>query len=282
MLTVWWDGAADGPTNMAADECLAAEAERIGGLAMRLYGWTEPTVSLGGFQPLAALERVSELAGIAVVRRPSGGGAIVHGTDLTYAAAVPKGHRWGGDPQAFYDALHAAMTGALRQHGVVAHRHDGGAGEDRGTVEPPFFCFDRRSAGDLVVARGSTAPEAAGRDADGVAPARGSTRDAKIMGSAQRRLAGAVLQHGTLLLGANPAVAGPARHPGLAELLGRPVAAGAELARDWVARIAAALGASPDERGGSSPAVSRRSRRGPAASETRRGRRDGEPCAGGS
>ena len=69
MVTVWWDGVADGPTNMAADECLAAEAERIGGLALRLYGWTEPTLSLGGFQPLAAVHRVGELAGVAVVRR---------------------------------------------------------------------------------------------------------------------------------------------------------------------------------------------------------------------
>ena len=231
---------------MAADECLAAEAERIGGLALRLYGWTEPTLSLGGFQPLAAVHRVGELAGVAVVRRPSGGGAIVHGTDLTYAAAVPKGHRWGGDPQAFYDALHTAMTGALRQHGIVAHRHDGGAGAG---ADPPFFCFDRRSAGDLVIARASTAVDGVGRGVDGAATAGASTRDAKIMGSAQRRLAGAVLQHGTLLLAANPAVAGPARHPGIVELCGRPVAAAA-LARDWVARIARALDATPDERGG--------------------------------
>jgi hypothetical protein len=52
VLPVWWDAAADGPTNMAADERLAEEAERRGGLVIRLYSWDQPTVSLGGFQRL--------------------------------------------------------------------------------------------------------------------------------------------------------------------------------------------------------------------------------------
>ena len=252
MLTVWWDGAADGPTNMAADECLAAEAERIGGLVMRIYGWTVPTVSIGGFQPIAAVRQTPELAGVAVVRRPSGGGAIVHGTDLTYAAAVPKGHRWGGDPQAFYDAIHGAMSGELRDRGVAVrlHGHVAGGGA-AGAAEPPLFCFDRRSAGDLVVDRVPESSEAWPVTADRASAVGTTPRlDAKIMGSAQRRLAGAVLQHGTLLLEANPAVVGAARHPGLAELLGRRPGTGTEIARAWVARIAATLDVAPDERGG--------------------------------
>ena len=81
------DGDADGLTNMAADEALAAEAVRRGGPVARFYGWREPTLSLGAFQPVAGARAITVDA---VVRRPSGGGAILHGTDLTYAAAIPR------------------------------------------------------------------------------------------------------------------------------------------------------------------------------------------------
>ena len=75
-LTIWWDGAADGPTNMAADECLAAEAERRGSLVLRFYGWSDTTISLGGFQKIGDARQVEAIRGVPLVRRPSGGGAI--------------------------------------------------------------------------------------------------------------------------------------------------------------------------------------------------------------
>ena len=87
-LTVWWDDAADGATNMAADESLAAEAERSGGLLVRVYGWSRTTVSLGAFQRLEDARRIPELAGIPLVRRPSGGGAIVSGCNWVPTSMV--------------------------------------------------------------------------------------------------------------------------------------------------------------------------------------------------
>lgn len=236
-LTIWWDDAADGPTNMALDECLAAEAERRGGLLLRFYGWSETTVSLGGFQKLEDALQIEAIHGVPLVRRPSGGGAIVHGSDLTYAAAVPKSHPWGGLPQLFYDALHGAMVAVLADQGIRAWRHAAGglhaAGEPHaaGEIAPShdeslFFCFDRRASGDLLM--------------EGPAAGTGS----KIMGSAQRRLAGVVLQHGSLLLRRNTGVGGAARHSSVADIVAeRPLPRDSELSRAWGSRIARELGA---------------------------------------
>ena len=210
-LHVWWDEPADGPCNMAADELLAAEAFDRGTICMRIYGWQPVTVSLGGFQRGVEARAERSIAGVAIVRRPSGGGAIVHGSDLTYAAAVPKTHPWGGRPQLLYDALHEAMRQSLGALGVEA-----ALWRPAETVVAPaagdrFFCFDRRSSGDLVVG----GPGAA----DGLGH--------KVMGSAQRRLAATVLQHGSLLVRRNLDVAPAASHPGLDDLIGGgfPVAA---------------------------------------------------------
>jgi lipoyl(octanoyl) transferase len=222
-LTIWWDAAADGPTNMAADEWLAAEAERRGSLLLRFYGWTETTISLGGFQKIDEARQMDAIRGLPLVRRPSGGGAIVHGSDLTYAAAVPKSHPWGASPQVFYDALHGAMVETLAEHGIRAWPHPADARSRHD--ESLFFCFDRRATGDLVMA---------GPASDTVS---------KIMGSAQRRLAGVVLQHGSLLLRGNTAVAGSARHPAVADIVvGQSVPEETALSRAWGARIANGLG----------------------------------------
>ena len=227
----WWDHPADGPTNMAADLALVDEAGRRGGLVLRCYGWSEPTVSLGAFQPLAGAETHAGIAGLPVVRRPSGGGAIVHGTDLTYAAAVPRDHPWASPPQALYDALHAAMVDVLAEHGVVARLHVAEVAGTGDAAGEPYLCFDRRAPGDVVAARPGRPPAAT---------------DPKIMGSAQRRLAGTVLQHGSLLLRANPAVRGDAVHAGIAELGAEAaVRQPRRLAVAWLERLARRLGAEP-------------------------------------
>jgi lipoate-protein ligase A len=228
-LTVWWDDGADGATNMAADECLAAEAERRGGLLVRFYGWTRTTVSLGAFQRLDDARRIPAIAGVPLVRRPSGGGAIVHGSDLTYAAAVPKTHAFGASPQAFYDALHGAMAEVVTGYGLALRPH-AAADDTSPTVSAreaeSFFCFDRRSTGDLV----APAHAAAGG------------RPPKLMGSAQRRLAAVVLQHGSFLGRTNADVAGPARHPSAADLCAVPLPSPYDLSQAWVGRIAHLLG----------------------------------------
>jgi lipoate-protein ligase A len=223
-LVAWWDEPAGGPENMAADEVLAAEAAEAGRPLVRLYGWAEPTVSLGGFQRLADARACEPLAAVKLVRRPSGGGAILHGSDLTYAVAVPREHRWGHDPQVLYDAFHEALVEELRSRGAAAARHPG---RDRASGdEDRLLCFDRRARGDVVIASPAAADDGH-----------------KILGSAQRRLQGAVLQHGSLLLRSPTSVADAARHPGLVEL--HTPAAGWEL-RDlvhaWLIRVAEAAG----------------------------------------
>ncbi len=221
-LVVWWDEPAPGADNMAADELLAAAAVAGDRPLVRVYGWSEPTVSLGGFQRFADARAASVIAGLPLVRRPSGGGAIVHGTDLTYAVAVPRSHAWGSDPQVLYDAFHEALAAELRQRGVAAERHPG---RDRTAGdEDRLLCFDRRARGDLVAAAAS---------ADGH----------KILGSAQRRLRGAVLQHGSLLLREPPLAAAERRHPGLLDLHAQAAAWDVrELVTAWLERVAAAEG----------------------------------------
>lgn len=232
-IAVWWDEAADGPTNMAADECLAAESLRRGSVVIRLYRWVSTTVSLGAFQRIAEARGCEAIADLPVVRRPSGGGAIVHGTDVTYAAAVPKSHPWGTTPQALYDAMHGAMAEVLRRRGVAARlvaeprsREPAGPAAE----SEPFFCFHRRSVGDLVV---DTTPGASG------------ATDLKLMGSAQRRLAAAVLQHGSLLLSRNRDIGPQGSQPGLADLAGGTWAGGdgwQDAVHEWLHRVAASLG----------------------------------------
>jgi lipoate-protein ligase A len=218
-ILAWWDEPALGALNMAADEVLAAEAARQGRVLVRFYGWSEATFSLGGFQPVAAAEAAADIASLPLVRRPSGGGGIVHGSDLTYAVAVPRQHPWGQTSQVLYDAFHEALAGVLGERGIAASLHSGRP--DRGGDESRLFCFDRRARGDLVV----PGPTPAGH---------------KILGSAQRRLQAAVLQHGSLLL-ERPREVGPAAaHPGLRELC--PAAGRLEprdLAAAWLERLAA-------------------------------------------
>lgn len=221
VLTVWEDAPASGAVNMAADELLAEEVASRGGVAVRLYRWSRPTLSLGGFQKLADAEPVAGEAGIDLVRRPSGGGAILHGTDLTYAAAVARGHALAGSPQQFYDALHGALVSVLQDAGIAAsmvtadQAAAGAAGES--SPDGPLLCFDRRAVGDVVIGAH------------------------KLMGSAQRRLAGSILQHGSLLVGQCDQAGADHTRPGLAELASDASLADG-LAIRWLERVAASLG----------------------------------------
>ncbi len=200
VITLYRDGPADGPENMSADECLAHEAECRNGLVIRLYSWKKTTVSLGAFQASRDAHECSALKNLPLVRRPSGGGAIVHGSDVTYAVAIPRHHPWAAQPQFLYDALHGAMVKSLKTRGVKAR-----LATRESPADEQFFCFDRRSEGDLVV------------DLEGDASV---ARGAKVMGSAQRRRAKAVLQHGSILVHTNKDVGLSGQHAGLLDLPG--------------------------------------------------------------
>ena len=165
---------AAGAVNMAIDEAMLERAAGENGCAsLRVYCWSEPTLSIGYFQVSATAAAEPRWRDLPLVRRPTGGGAILHDHELTYALVVPREHPLSRQTRALYRAVHTAIGGLLQERGVPIQR--------RGTVEStptdrPFLCFCDREADDLVVST------------------------AKVVGSAQRRKAGAVLQHGSLLL----------------------------------------------------------------------------------
>jgi lipoyl(octanoyl) transferase len=183
--------------NMAVDAAILACAQRPCGPTLRFYSWQRATLSLGYFQGIDQRSLHAESKSLPVVRRATGGGAIVHDRELTYSLVVPQaGHGLGAAP-AVYRAVHAAFAECLADFSVRAVRFaDSGAAP---APEEAFLCFQRRTAEDLIVSR------------------------YKVLGSAQRRGRGGVLlQHGSLLLAASAAAP---QLPGIAELSGRTIAA---------------------------------------------------------
>jgi len=178
VMRVLKDGALGGAENMARDEALlTGVGSGVSEPTVRLYGWAAPTISLGYFQRYAdyvALPRPA--GGLAVVRRLTGGGAILHDLELTYSIALPVNHAWlSGGANRLYELAHDAVIAALGDLKLAASRC--GESDDSGAAKGPFFCFSRRHCYDVLV------------------------NGDKIAGSAQRRTRGAVLQHGSIILG---------------------------------------------------------------------------------
>src|SRR5436190_9111559 len=84
---------ASGATNMAADEVLL-ESAAAGVASLRFYGWEQPTLSLGYFQPERLRHQNESLRTLPYVRRPSGGATLVHHHEVTYALALPAAQAW--------------------------------------------------------------------------------------------------------------------------------------------------------------------------------------------
>jgi lipoate-protein ligase A len=175
----------DGTGQMAADEVLL-EAAGAGVASLRFYIWPEATLSLGYFQPGAVRRSDPLLADLAWVRRPTGGSALVHHREVTYALAVPAGPPWQtGEPWPL--RMHRALVAALAELGVRANL----APEERRLGE--VLCFLHFTPGDVLIG------------------------GAKVVGSAQRKQRGALVQHGGILLAQSPHT--PSL-PGIAELSG--------------------------------------------------------------
>ena len=171
------DDPCDGPTNMARDELLL---QRVGQgespPTLRLYGWSTPTVSLGYFQRFRDFEALPAPAGtLPVVRRQTGGGAILHDQELTYSLTLPVGHPLARLPIArLYTAVHDALVETVATWEIDA-RSFGQPNRDGGS-KGPFFCFERHYEVDIMI----------GAD--------------KLAGSAQRRTSRSVLQHGSIMI----------------------------------------------------------------------------------
>jgi lipoate-protein ligase A len=157
---------------MALDQALLDRAERTGEGFVRLYAWSPWCLSFGRHEPaLRRYDRERILAlGIDTVRRPTGGRAVWHARELTYAVAAPV--CWFGGLSAAYRVVHEMLARALGRLGVSA------------TLAPPSrpgaigagACFASHAGGEILVA---------GR---------------KLVGSAQLRQGPAFLQHGSVLL----------------------------------------------------------------------------------
>jgi lipoate-protein ligase A len=166
---------ADGPANMAMDEALLDMVAADPSAAwLRTYGWTVPTLSLGYFQRWADAQSDPRWRDVPIVRRPTGGGAIWHDRELTYALVVPENHPLSRPSRALYRAVHGAIAGLLRSQGLAADRR--GSSVKTESAPRTFLCFTDGDSEDIV--------------SDGN----------KVVGSAQRRRSGAVLQHGSVLL----------------------------------------------------------------------------------
>jgi len=165
-------GPRDGATNMATDLALLDRARERGTATLRLYGWDVPTLSfgrneraLGRFDPARI-----EGAGVAVVRRPTGGRALLHHREVTYCVTAPLGAMSTAEA---YRAINQLLGGALARLGVfvTAAPRLGRAMRPEGAA-----CFAEPAAGELVVG------------------------NAKLVGSAQLIEGNTLLQHGSILL----------------------------------------------------------------------------------
>ena len=185
------DEPASGSWNMALDEALLESAGTNKRATLRFYRWSEPTLSLGYFQRLEDRHQHVASRDCALVRRGSGGGAILHDHELTYSFVAPVTDRVGANVEQLYDVFHETLVEELSSRGVRATLCESPSKVPRD--EELFLCFQRRSIGDVLFA------------------------DSKICGSAQRRHQGAVLQHGSLLLEASPCAP---ELPGIREVSG--------------------------------------------------------------
>jgi lipoate-protein ligase A len=164
--------AADGPVNFARDEAMMARVRATGETVVRVYAWDRAVVSFGRNERIVGLFSAERLRaeGVEAVRRPTGGRALLHNRELTYAVA---GVTRDAQPlQHTYRSIHQLIADALRRLGVDAALADRGAAP----VNDGAPCFAVPTRGELVVGA------------------------RKLVASAQWREAGTYLQHGSVLI----------------------------------------------------------------------------------
>jgi lipoate-protein ligase A len=161
--------------NMALDDALLqAVAAGSSPPVLRLYGWQPATLSLGYAQPVDAgidLE-ACRAAGVAVVRRPTGGRAVLHDREVTYALIAPVGAPFGNSVATSYRVVAGLLRSALCACGLAAELVPG---QPRGRAERAV-CFAAPAQHELVIA------------------------GCKVAGCAQKRRGRAFLQHGSIPL----------------------------------------------------------------------------------
>ena len=164
-----------GVQNMATDAALLAESNVTGQAFLRLYHFDPPCLSLGRNEPADQYDQAAIASlGLHVVRRPTGGRAVWHQDEVTYAVAAPIAV-FGGLRKA-YHAIHDRLALALRSLGVDVTLALHPPPPSSTIFHHPAACFAFPAGGEVL---------AAGR---------------KLIGSAQIRMRSAFLQHGSILL----------------------------------------------------------------------------------
>lgn len=165
--------AAPGVDNMALDEALLERARRTHEFVLRVYSWSRPTLSLGRHQRARGVYQpaLARRHGVDVVRRITGGRAVLHWREITYSVTGPIGAN--ASLHAMYRRINALLLHALHALGVPAAQATPSARTPAPASAP---CFELPVTGELVL--------------DG----------RKLVGSAQLREDGALLQHGSLLV----------------------------------------------------------------------------------
>jgi len=160
-----------GAENMARDTALQMRAARTGETVFSIYSWSRPTLSFGRNQPASGFYDAEKIraAGIDVVRRPTGGRAILHDHEVTYSVTAPISN---GSLRETYSRINLILQTGLSRLGVFvetaspAQRPPPGVGN----------CFEMPGEGELIV------------------------QGCKLVGSAQWRDQRALLQHGSILV----------------------------------------------------------------------------------
>ena len=165
-------GARDGAEQMALDAGLMDRARVTGEAVFRVYAWRRPTLSFGRHEGVRERFSPAVLASCDVdaVRRPTGGRVLLHHHEVTYSVTAPV--EAGTPVRQSYRRINEMLSDALRRIGVDVREATAVASGGPGNGA----CFAAPSAGELVV--------------DG----------RKLVGSAQVRERGALLQHGSILL----------------------------------------------------------------------------------
>ncbi len=176
------DGQMDGRYNMAVDHALLMACDESSvPPTLRLYGWKQPTITVGNSQNIDRdidLERAQDM-GVDVVRRPTGGRALWHGSEVTYSIVAPLGATGlGHHLKDTFGAISRYLISGLVRLGVPESvlEYQTGKSRRRGG-ERSSACFAELHFGEIT---------AGGK---------------KLVGSAQRRTNQAFLQHGSILIG---------------------------------------------------------------------------------
>jgi lipoate-protein ligase A len=181
--------ASTGAFNMAVDHALFERVQAGSPPVLRFYRWQPACLSLGRNQQARLQQEQLATLDLDVVRRPTGGLAVLHDQELTYSVAVSAGQL--GSPRATYQAINRALLLGLLRLGVPAAAFE--ADSTRQTFQRAGSCFA------------------------GTAPGEVGVGDRKLIGSAQRCERRTILQHGSILLDGDQSAADV--------LLGQPVAA---------------------------------------------------------